>query len=98
MKVDQKFLESFEMRCRRRMEKISMADRVRNWVLHWIKDDRNIPHKINRKKTNWIDHFLGMYYLLKHIIVGETQGPGRRGRRRKQRLDTIRKTENTINW
>jgi hypothetical protein len=29
-KVDQKFLESFEMWCCRRMEKVSWTDRVRN--------------------------------------------------------------------
>jgi hypothetical protein len=34
-KVDQKYLESFEMWCWRRMEKISWTDRVRNEeVLH----------------------------------------------------------------
>jgi hypothetical protein len=97
MKVDQKFLEVFEMRCRRNIEKINMADRVRNSVLHRVKDERNIVHIINRKKAKWICHILGMYCLLKYVIVGETQGPRRQGRRGKQRLDTTRKTENTRN-
>jgi hypothetical protein len=42
-KMDQKYLESFEMWCWRRMEKISWADRVRNEeVLHRVKEERNI--------------------------------------------------------
>jgi hypothetical protein len=36
-------LESFEMWCWRRMEKISLTDRVRNEeVLHTVKEGRNI--------------------------------------------------------
>jgi hypothetical protein len=46
-KVDQKYLESFEMWCWRRMEKIIRADRVRNEeVLHRVKEERNIVHTI----------------------------------------------------
>jgi hypothetical protein len=42
-KVDRKCLESFEMWCWRRMEKISWTDRVRNVeVLHRVKEERNI--------------------------------------------------------
>jgi hypothetical protein len=45
-KVDQKYLESFEMWCWRRME-ISWTDRVRNEeVLHRVKEERNIVHTI----------------------------------------------------
>jgi hypothetical protein len=42
-KVDQKYLESFEMWCWRRMEKISWTNCVRNEVLHRVKEERNIP-------------------------------------------------------
>jgi hypothetical protein len=50
-KVDQNYLESFERWCLRRMEKISWTDRVRNEeVLHRVKEEKNIVHKINRKK------------------------------------------------
>jgi hypothetical protein len=45
-KVDQTYLESFEMWCWRRME-ISWTDRVRNEeVLHNVKEERNILHTI----------------------------------------------------
>jgi hypothetical protein len=46
-KVDQKYLESFEMWCWRRNEKISWTDRVRNEeVLHRVKEERNILRTI----------------------------------------------------
>jgi hypothetical protein len=58
-KVDQKYLESFEMWCWRRMDKISGTDRARNEeVLHRVKEDRNIPQTTNRVKANWIGHML----------------------------------------
>jgi hypothetical protein len=37
-KVDQKYLESFEMWCWRKMEKISWTDRVKNEILRRIKE------------------------------------------------------------
>jgi hypothetical protein len=50
-KLDQKYLESFEMWCRRRMEKISWTDRVNNEaVLHRVKEERNILHTVKRKE------------------------------------------------
>jgi hypothetical protein len=52
-KADQKYLESFDMWCWRRMEKISWTDRVRNEeVLHTVKEERNIVHTIKRRKAN----------------------------------------------
>jgi hypothetical protein len=90
-KVDQKYLESFEMWCWRRMENISLTDRVRNEeVLHRVKEERNILHTIKRRKANWIGHILRRNCLLKHVIEEKLEGriemTGRRGRRRKQLL------------
>ena len=45
-KVDQKYLESFEMWCWRRI-KISWSDRVRNEVL-WRVREREIIHTVKR--------------------------------------------------
>jgi len=57
--VDQKRLESFEMWCWRRMEKISGTDHVRNEdVLLRVKEQRNILHEIRKRKANWIGHIL----------------------------------------
>jgi hypothetical protein len=54
--VDQKHLESFEMWCWRRMEKISLTDHVRNEeVLLRVKEQRNILHEIS--KRDW-SHFV----------------------------------------
>ena len=45
----QKHLESFEMWCWRRMEKISWTDHVRNEeVLLGVKEQRNILHQIRK--------------------------------------------------
>ena len=43
--VDQKYLESSEMWCWRRMQKISWTDRVINEVLQRVKEERNILKK-----------------------------------------------------
>jgi hypothetical protein len=52
-KLYQKYLESFEMRCWRRMQKISWTDRVNNEaVLHRVKKERNILNKIRQRKAN----------------------------------------------
>jgi hypothetical protein len=94
-KVDQKYLESFEMWCWRRMEKISWTDCVEiEEVLHRVKEERNVLRKIKRGKANWIGHILGRNCLLKHItegkIEGRTEVTERRGRRRKQLLDDLK--------
>jgi hypothetical protein len=70
-KMDQKYLECFEMWCWRRMEKISWTNRE---VLHRVKDERNILHTIKRRKANWIGHILLRNCLLKHVIEGKLEG------------------------
>ena len=46
--TDQKRLESFEMWCWRRTEKIIWADHVRNEVLLRVNEQRNILHEIRK--------------------------------------------------
>jgi hypothetical protein len=71
-KVDQKYLESLETWCWRRMKKISWTDHVRNEeVLHRVKEDRNILNTIQRRKANWFGHILYRNCLLKHVIEGK---------------------------
>jgi hypothetical protein len=73
-KVDQKHLESFEMWCWRRMEKISWTDRVRNEeMLHIVKEKGNIIHTVKRRKANWIGHIWRWNCLLKHITKGKIE-------------------------
>jgi ribosomal 50S subunit-associated protein YjgA (DUF615 family) len=43
-------------------------------VLHRVKEERNIVHKVKRRKANWIGHILRRNCLLKHVIEGELEG------------------------
>jgi hypothetical protein len=91
--VDQKYLESFEMWCWRRIEKISWTDRVRNEeVLLRVKGERNIVHTVKRRKDNWIVYILRRNCILKEVIEGkieEEEVKGRRRRRGKQLPDDL---------
>jgi len=93
--VDQKQLESFEMWCWRRMEKISCSDRVRNGeVLLRVNEQRNILHEIIKRKANWIGHILCRNCLLQGDIEMKIEGgigvTGRRGRRCRKLLDNLK--------
>ena len=93
--VDQKHLESFEMWCWRRTEKISWTDHVRNEdVLLRVKEQRNILHEIRKRKTNWIGHILRRNCLLQLVIEGRIQGGIEvtriRGRRRRKLLNDLK--------
>jgi hypothetical protein len=75
LKVEQKYLESFEVVYWRRMKRIRWTDRVKNEeLLHRIKEERNIIHKLKRKKFNWIDHILRGNCLAKRVIGGKMDG------------------------
>ena len=92
--TDQKGLESFEMWCWRRMEKVSWTDHVRNEeVLHRVNEQRNILHEIRKRKANWIGHILRRNCFLQQVIEGKIKGQievtRRRGRRRKKLLDEL---------
>ena len=70
--VDQKHLESFEMWCWRRMEKISWTDHVRNEeVLLRVKEQRIILHEICKRKAKCIGHILRRNCLLQRVIKGK---------------------------
>ena len=93
--VDQKHLESFEMWCWRRMEKIIWTDHVRNEdVLLRVKEQRNILHEISKRKANWIGHILRRNCLLQRAIEGRIKGrievTGTQGRRRRKLLDDLK--------
>jgi hypothetical protein len=89
--ADQKYLESFEMWCWRRMKKISWIDHVRNEeVLVRANEQINILHEIRKRKANWLGHILRRNRLLKQIIEGKMEVTGRRGRRRKKLLDDLK--------
>jgi ribosomal 50S subunit-associated protein YjgA (DUF615 family) len=63
-------------------------------VLLRVKEQRNIPHQIRKRKANWIGHILRRNCLLQRVIVGKIQGvievTGRQGRRRTKLLDELK--------
>jgi hypothetical protein len=96
------YLKCFETWCRKRIEKISGTDSVRNTeVLHRVKGERYIPHRIKRRKNSWIGHNLRRNCLLKHVterkIDERIDMTGRRERRCKQLLMTLRKERGHCN-
>jgi hypothetical protein len=93
--VGHKNLESLEVWCWRRMEKISWTNSVRNEeVLLRVKKQRNILHEISKRKANWIGHILRRNCLQQYVIVGKIKGMievrGRRGRRRRKVFDDLK--------
>jgi hypothetical protein len=52
---------------------ISLTDRLRNEeVLHRVKENRDILHKLKRWKANWSGHILSTTCLLEHTIERKT--------------------------
>jgi len=93
--VDQKYLESFEMWCWRRIEKICWTDHVRDEeILLRVKEQRNILHEISKRKANRIGHILSRNCFLQRVIEGKIKRgikvTGRRGRRRRKLLDDLK--------
>jgi hypothetical protein len=72
------------------MVKISWTDRVKNEVLHRVKEERDVLHILKLKKANWIGHIMSGNCLLKHVIKGKIEGKKRRGRRSKQLLNDLK--------
>jgi hypothetical protein len=71
-KVDQKYLESFEMWCWRRME-ISWTDHVRNELLQRVKEEINILQKLKRRNASWFGHTFHGHCILKQVIKGKIE-------------------------
>jgi hypothetical protein len=77
------------------MEKISWSDHVRNEdVLLRVNEQRNILHKIRKRKANWIGHILSRNCLLQWVTEGKIQWgievTRRQGRRRRKLLDDLK--------
>jgi hypothetical protein len=68
-------------------------------VLRNVKEERNILHKITRRKANWIGRILRRNCLVKRVIEGKIRGErsGGRGRRCTQLLDDLTEREDTGN-
>ena len=59
-----------------------------------VKEQRNIPHEIGKRKDKWIGHILRRNCLLQHVIKGKIKEgievTRRRGRRRRKLLDDFK--------
>jgi hypothetical protein len=62
LKVDQKYLESFEMLCWRRMEKISLTDRMIKEVLKRVKKGNILPTKKEGRLDGLITPCVGIAF------------------------------------
>jgi hypothetical protein len=84
--LDQKRLESSEMWCWKRMEKISGTDHVRNEeLLLRVKEQRNVLHEIGKRKANWFGHILCRTGLLQRVTEGKIQGGDRSDRKTRKK-------------
>jgi hypothetical protein len=59
------------------MEKIHLADRVRNEVLRRVKEERNKLQTIHRRKVDWIGHILLRNCRLPRVNQGRIEGKDR---------------------
>jgi hypothetical protein len=61
-----------------------------------VKEQRNIPHEVSKRKADWIGHILRRKCLLRQVIEGKTKGgievTGGRGRRRRKLLDDLKES------
>jgi len=73
-KVDQKYIESFKVWCRRRMEEIVGLNVWEVTECYRVKSEMNIPHTLKRRKANCIGHILCGNCCLEHVIEGEIKG------------------------
>jgi hypothetical protein len=92
--VDEKYLESLEVWCGRRMGKTSGEQSCENEVLYRGKEERNTVHNIKRRKPDWVGHIFCRDCLLKHVIEGKIEGTRRQVRRRKQLLILWKREDN----
>ena len=83
-------MESFEIWCWRRMEKIKWSEEVTNEQGDRIGEKRTLLYNILLRKANWIGHILRRNCLLHDVIEGQTTEVKGVGRRRTQLLDYLR--------
>lgn len=68
------------------------TDRVNNEVLQGVKEETNILHTIQQRKTKWFCQILRRTCFLKHFIDGKREGTGRRRIKRRQLLHDPKET------
>ena len=96
-KIEEKYLENFEM-WRWSRKEISWLDRVKNEaVLKRLKEKRNILQTIKRRTGSWIRHILRINCFLNHVIERMVEVM-RRWKRCKQLQDVVKKRRIHLNF
>lgn len=91
-KINKKYSERSDVWQWKRIEKIIWTDLVKReevWNTRKVKEERRILNKINRRRTNWISYIFLRNCLLKQGNEGKETW--RRGRRRRQSLDYLKR-------
>ena len=90
-KLEWKYLESFEIWCCRRIEKIKLSEKVTyEQVLERLREDRELLNNILHRKVYWISHILRRNCLLHDAVGGHMMEVKGIGRRRTQPLDDFK--------
>ena len=85
-------LEVFQMKCLRKICKISLKDKIRNdYVLGWCNVAR-VANVVSHRRLRWLGHLARMpdERLPKKVLFGHMDGSGVRGRSQKQWVDYVR--------
>ena len=85
-------LEDFQMKCLRKICKISLKDKIRNdYVLGWCNVAR-VANVVSHRRLRWLGHLARMpnERLPKKVLLGHMDGSGVRGRSQKQWVDNVR--------
>ena len=88
-------IRAMEMRCYRKILRISCIDHVTNEKVRAKIQQAIGPHEdlltiVNRRKLQWYDHVSRSSGLAKTILQGTVKGGRRQGRQRKRWEDNIR--------
>ena len=67
-KLKRKYLQSSEIWCWRRIDKIKWSEKVTNEVLEHIGEEKRLLNNIQHRKGNWFGHILGSNCLLHDVI------------------------------
>ena len=92
----QRRIEAMEMRCYRKVLRISYKDHVTNEEVRAMIQQAIGPHEdfltiVKRRKLQWYGHVSRSSDLAKTILQGTVKGGRRQGRERKKWEDSIRK-------
>ena len=87
----QRSIQAMEMRCYRKILRISYKDHVRAMIQQSIGPHEDLLAIVKRRKLQWYGHISRSSGLAKTILQGTVKRGRRQGRQRKRWQDIIRK-------